>query len=105
VLACVPKRETLWAYAKGGTCSQPAMPVSAIRDELRACTVDGECLKVATDGCCSREVGVVRAEFLACVLPATGAVNCDMECDRVVDSPANALTLTAICVKGRCALR
>ena len=33
VLACVPKRETAWAYAKSGTCTQPAMPVEAIPDD------------------------------------------------------------------------
>lgn len=105
VLACVPKREAPWAYAKGGTCTQPAMPVEAIPDDLRACSVDGECLKVATDGCCSHHVGVVNAAFLGCVLPATGGVNCDRVCDRVSVTPPNALTLAAVCVKGRCALR
>ncbi len=105
LLACVPRRELPWAYAKDGTCTQPAMPAMAIPDDLRSCRVDAECLKVATDGCCSQHIGVVRAEFLACVLPATGAVNCDMVCDRVVVSPPNALTLAAVCVKGRCELR
>lgn len=105
LLACVPKRETPWTYAKDGTCSQPAIPALAIPDDLRACRVDSECLKVATDGCCSSHIGVVRAEFLACVLPATGGVKCDRECDQFSLSPANALTLSAVCVKGRCELR
>ncbi|MBM4777301.1 MAG: hypothetical protein GQE15_06310 [Archangiaceae bacterium] len=105
VLACVPKRETAWAYAKSGTCTQPAMPVEAIPDDLRACRVDSECLKAATDGCCSHHVGAVRADFLGCVLPATGGVNCDQVCDRVSVTPPNALTLSAVCVKGRCELR
>lgn len=81
------------------------MPAGAIPDLLRACRFDEECLKVATNGCCSRHVGVVRAEFLACVMPATGGVNCDQLCDGVAVTPANALTLTAVCVKGRCELR
>lgn len=98
-------RDTPWVYAKGGTCSQPAMPASAIPPELRECSVDGDCLKVASRGCCSETLGAVRAEFLACVMPAMSSVNCDRVCDRGIQVPPNALTLAAVCVKGLCELR
>lgn len=105
MLACAPKRETPWTYARAGACSLPEVTASHVPPELRACSADGDCVKVATAGCCSQHVGVVRAEHLSCVMPATGGVNCDQLCDRELITPENALALAAVCVNGRCELR